>query len=115
MAKMLDFNSFNQPTLPVVFNDGKRTTINVTVPSERLIEKLDTNRADITAKLKNVKNVKDLKPLYEFTAELMSNNEEGIKFTGAELQDTYNVNYMMLFAFFVAYLEFINEIKSTKN
>ena len=118
MAKLLDFNSFEQPTLPIIMKDESRTQLNVTAPSEALIEKLDANRDEISKRLRNVENAKtfrDLLPMYDFAAELISNNKEGIEMNGTDLRYKYNVNYLMLFAFFVAYMEFINEIKLSKN
>lgn len=115
MAKILDFNSFEQPTLPIVMKDEKKTTFTVTAPSEELIEKLDANRVEITEKLKNAKDLNSLNALYEFAAELISCNEEHVEITGEELKTTYKVNYMMLFAFYVAYMQFVNEIKNAKN
>lgn len=115
MAKLLDFNLFEQPTLPVVLRDAKRTRINITAPSEGLIEKLEANKADIIKVCKSGSTGAQLDATYSLVADLMSSNEEGIKLTAEELKTTYGVNYTMIAAFVVAYTNFIDEIKSAKN
>ena len=114
MAKMLDFNKFDQPTLPLVMRDDAKTKLTVVAPSEELIERLEANIDGIKLACAS-KNSESLVACYDLTAELISCNEEGIKMTGKELKEVYKVNYMMLFAFLVSYLEFVNEIKSAKN
>lgn len=114
MAKMLDFNKFEQPTLPMVMRDDAKTHVTVIVPSEELIEKLEANKDEIAKACKS-DNKDSLASCYDLAAELISCNEEGITVTGKELKEHYGVNYLMLFGFFVAYLEFVNEIKSAKN
>ena len=41
MAKTLDFNKIKRPTLQLVMPDEERTVINVSTPTEGLIEELD--------------------------------------------------------------------------
>ncbi len=114
MAKILDFNAMEQPTIEVVLRDEARTKITVTAPTLALIEKLQANK-DIIKAACNAKDSKALNEAYDLAAEFMSCNLEGIKLTGKELQTKYGVSYVLLFAFIVNYMEFIDEIKNAKN
>ena len=114
MAKILDFNAMEQPTLEVVLRDEARTKITVTAPTLALIEKLQANK-DIIKAVCSTKDEKALKEAYSLAAELMSCNQEGINLTGEELRTKYDVSYVLLFAFLVNYMEFIDEIKNAKN
>lgn len=114
MARTIDFNKLEQPTLKLIMSDEKRTELNVTAPSEELIERLEANLDAIKDACKPGKDG-SLSKAYELAAEFISCNQEGIKMTGDELRDVYKVNYIMLTAFLVNYLEFIDEIKNAKN
>ena len=114
MARTLDFNTLAQPTLEMVMRDEKKTHINVTAPSYELLEKLEANMTSITDACKK-KDIKSLQVGYDLAAELVSCNMEGIKVTGQELREKYGVDYTLLFAFLIAYMDFINDIKQAKN
>jgi hypothetical protein len=114
MAKTLDFNKIEQPTLVVVMRDEAQTKLSITAPSEALIEKLEANLGDIKEACSG-KNREALDTAFDLAADFMSCNKEEIQLTGEELRGKYNVSYTMLLAFFVAYLEFIDEIKNAKN
>lgn len=114
MAKMLDFNKFDQPTLPLIMRDDAKTHVTVVAPSEELIEKLEANKDEIVKACGN-KDAGSLAQCYDLAAELISCNEEGLAMTGKELKEVYKVNYLMLYAFLASYLEFVNDIKSAKN
>ena len=114
MAKKLDFNAIAQPTLELVMRDTNKTHITVTTPSVELVEKLEANLDDITAAC-NKKDANSMTVCYDLAAEFISNNQEGITITGQELREVYGVDYTLLFAFFIAYQDLINEIKSAKN
>lgn len=114
MAKVLDFNSFTQPTLPVVLCDGEKKRLNITAPSTDLIEKLAANK-DTIAKALSSKDTSVFSAIYNLAAELMSHNDEGFTVTDDELKTKYGVTYVMLFAFFNAYSAFVDEIKNAKN
>ena len=114
MAKCLDFNSIQQPVWEVTLRDDARTTFRITLPTERLIERLNTYLPE----LKSVANTNDgssARVVYELAAELISCNLDGIKVTAEELRDKYRMAYSDMFVFFPAYKEFINEIESAKN
>lgn len=115
MARELNFNNFEQPCIKVTFRDEAKTTIHVTAPSQELVEKLEANRNEITARLKANTGWKSLQPLYEFAAELMSENEEWLEITAEDLKRKYKFHYMMLFAFYIEYMGFVNDLKSAKN
>lgn len=114
MAKILDFNSFVQPTFPIVFADEERTTVNVTAPDVQLIDRLEANLDALRELAKNT-NAETVKACYDLAAELIGCNKEGLTFTGDELRGEYRVSLVMLIAFFSGYLEFIEGIKEAKN
>lgn len=114
MARIIDFNKLEQPTLPLIMRDEKHTELNVVAPTEELIEKLEANY-DIIQEACKPGKAGSLDKAYELAAEFISCNLEGIKVTGDELRNVYKVNYLMLTVFMVNYLEFIDEIKNAKN
>lgn len=114
MAKMLDFNAFVQPTLPLTFADAARTVVNVTVPSEKLVEKLAANLGELQELAKHA-NKETVAACYGLAADLISCNLEDVAVTADDLRNKYGVGLLMLVAFFNAYIDFIGEIKSAKN
>lgn len=114
MARTIDFNKLEQPTLKLIMRDEKRTELNVTAPAEELIERLEANLDAIKDACKPGK-AGSLDKAYELAADFISCNQEGLKITGDELRNVYKVNYIMLTAFLINYLEFIDEIKNAKN
>lgn len=114
MAKVIDFNAIEQPTIEVVLRDAARTKLTVTAPDLALIEKLTANK-EIIKEACNGKDEKALAEAYNIAADFMNCNKEGIKLTGDELRTKYGVSYSLLFVFLVNYLEFIDEIKNAKN
>lgn len=114
MARVLDFNKFEQPTLPLVMKDAAQTKFNVTAPSVELIQKLEANRDDLEKALKNG-DENSIAKAWDLAADLISCNEEGRHVTAEDLQEKYGMNYVMLFAFFHVYQELVNEIESAKN
>lgn len=114
MAKSFDFNSFDQASLPVTFGDNDCTTINVTTPPEHLIEKLLANAAVID-KLKNGNDSEIVAKSFQFGAEILSHNKEGLRINATDLKEKYRVGVLGLVAFFSAYTDFIAEITNAKN
>ena len=112
MAKSFDFNSFNRPALEVRLN--RDTVLNVTTPPERMIEQLMAN-ADAIGRLKGSNDIELIRSCFEFAADIISNNLEGVTVTAEELRDKYKVDGVGLLAFFNAYVEFISEITNAKN
>lgn len=114
MAKGLNFRSFAQPTLPITMNDAQETLFTLTAPTVELVERLEANQENIVAILRQGDR-ESLDELWNFAADLISCNREHRSVTAGELKGRYGMTYEMLFAFIVAYGEFINEIKSVKN
>lgn len=114
MAKGLNFRSFAQPTLPITMNDACGTLITVTAPTVELAERLEANQDAIVAVFSKGDR-ESLDELWSFAADLISCNREHRTVTAADLKGTYGMSYEMLFAFFVAYGDFIAEIENAKN
>jgi hypothetical protein len=114
MAKGLNFRNFNQPTLPIQMNDAKETLFTCVAPTVELVERLEANQDAIIAVFKKGDR-ECLEELWKLTADLISCNREHRSVTAEELKGKYCMNYQMLFAFLVAYREFIDEIESAKN
>lgn len=114
MAKGLNFRNFAQPTLPINMNDAEETLFTITAPTVELVERLEANQDEIVATF-NSGNKESLDEIWNLTADLISCNREGRKVTAEDLKGKYGMSYQMLFAFLVAYGEFVDEIKSAKN
>lgn len=114
MARSLNFRSFEQPTLPICMNDAEGTMITVTAPSVELVERLEANQHTILAAFRGSEQ-EAIEELWNFAASLISCNREGVQVTAADLKGRYALSYQMLFAFYTAYGEFIDEIKAAKN
>ena len=114
MAKMLDFNSFVQPELPITFADANKTIVHVTAPSVDLIDQLEANLDALRELAKNT-NKETVAACYDLAAKLISCNTECLTITGADLRGKYGVSIVMLIAFYSGYLEFIEDIKNAKN
>lgn len=112
MAKILDFNALERPTLEITMKDDDRTKIRVTTPTERLYERLLV----ASAELAHVKDAAAIRATYDLAAELISCNLDGLTVTADELKDKYRLTWDTdLIVFFSAYLDFIHEIKNAKN
>ena len=112
--QMLDFNALQTPTLPIKLRDEDQTVVEVTFPEVDLIDRLMA----MVPELERVTETKDgatIRAVYGLMAELMNNNEDGLKFTAEELRDRYNVNLLHVFQFVAAYMEFIGEAQNAKN
>lgn len=110
--KSFDFNALTQPTLETKLGD---LVLHITTPAERLIEQLAASADDLTALAENGKAVEQARVSYQFIAEIMSCNTEGITITADDLRDKYKVGTYALTAFVVCYMDFINEIHNAKN
>jgi hypothetical protein len=114
MAKMLDFNALQHPTLPVMLKDENRTVVHIAPPTVKLLERLQAAVPD----LKEVAQQKDpgsVQALYALIADLISCNDDGYVFTGEQLECEYNMSLYDLVAFIRAYFDFIQEINDAKN
>lgn len=119
MAKTLDFNKLNRPTLPMVMCDAEKTAIKVTTPVEALIEELEATLPE----LQSVMDGKDQEAVdlcYDLAARLISCNTTGLKVTADDLRGKFwpkdrIMNQLYLVTFYEAYLDFIHEINNAKN
>jgi hypothetical protein len=114
MAKTLDFNTILPPTLPLVMRDDRRTEVIVTLPTEGLVEELQTLGPHMTEMLQS--NESEAIPvIYDLAARLISCNKAGLQVTAEELRDKYRLNLEALVVFYSVYLDFIGEINNAKN
>lgn len=115
MAKILDFNALERPTLELTMKDQARTRIRVTTPTERLYERLLAASTELPSIREN-KDASAIRATYDLAAELISCNLDGLTVTAEQLRDEYKLTWDTdLIVFFSAYLDFIHEIKNAKN
>ena len=115
MAKSLDFNSLQRPTLELTMPDKDKTKIKLVCPSEALIEKLEALGPELT-EIMQKKDASTLRALYDFAAELISCNDADIQVTAEDLRNKYRLGLDAMIIFFSAYNDFIDEeIKNAKN
>lgn len=112
--RTLDLNALDQPVLELTLLDDKKTTIHITVPELALIEEMYAISPELTA-LKNSQDAKSIQKLYDFTAKVLSNNEECLQITAEDLRDKYRVRFAHLIFIFRDYLDFIKSIEEVKN
>lgn len=114
MAKTLDFNSLQRPTLELVMKDEKKTKLHLICPKESLIERLEAGLKELNEVLKK-KDGSSIRACFTLAAELFSENDDGVTITAEALRDDYHLGIEDLVIFFSVYTDFINEIKSAKN
>lgn len=114
MTKKLDFNALEQPTLELTMKDENRTTINVEIPNEALIERLQAAAPGLKKACQS-QDANLIRKTYELIADLISCNEQGLQVSAVDLRDKYRLKLEDLIAFCSIYLEFIAEIKNAKN
>lgn len=115
MAKVLDLNSVEQrPTLELTLQDKDRTTLLVTIPTEGLVNELESMGPELTTVL--AKGDKEgVDQAFDLAARLISCNRNGKTITPDELRTVYNMSFESLIVFMSAYLDFIEEITHLKN
>ena len=114
MAKNLDFNTVQRPTLLLTMLDDEHTQIRVSTPNEALVTEL----AEVAPKLEALveTNGKDaIDAIYDLAARLISCNRDRLAVTGEELRIKYQLDLESMIVFFDVYVEFINEITNAKN
>lgn len=114
MAKILDFNSLTRPTLELIMKDEERTKLRLVCPTESLVERLETGMGELKSVL-GKKNAESIQAAFSLAADLISCNDAYVSVTAEDLRDRYRFGVEDMVAFFLAYMEFINEIKSAKN
>ena len=111
----LDFRALQQPSMECILPDDDNTVIHVTVPRQGDVRRLEAMRSELSAMRSRKPDAAMEQKVYDFIAELMSRNEEGIRISGKDLKVRYRLTLMHLLAFEQAYQKFIREIKSAKN
>lgn len=114
MAKTLDFNSIEPRVLELIMRDDNRTRINVSTPTEALVEELQMLAPKLNALIAD-KDKANIADIYDLAARLINCNRSDIRVTAEELRDKYRMNLEALLIFFGAYMDFINEITHEKN
>lgn len=114
MAKNLDFNSVQRPTLVLTMKDAEKTKIRVSTPTENLVEKLQTVSKELSEVLTNGDGA-SIRATFDLAAQLISCNRDGIRVTAEQLRDEFNLDLEDLVIFFSAYIDFVEEINRAKN
>lgn len=114
MAIKLDLNALEQPTMELTLMDDDHTTLRLVCPDVKLIERLISAAPALTA-VKDSSDVAVIKKTYELFADVLSNNEDGLRITAEELRDKYRVRFVHLVLIATRYLDFIREIQEAKN
>lgn len=96
---MLDFSVQNKPFMTVKLQDERQ--VFVVPPKKRQLDALVNAQENAT-----------IDTLYEMAAELLSNNKQGWMFSMEDLSD-WDTNDIQ--AFFRAYMEFIQQMRSNPN
>lgn len=116
MAKTLNFNTLKRPTLPLVMRDDAQTLIKVSTPTEALVEELQAVAPELEKRLGATEADADsIQAIYDLAARLMSCNIDGLLVTVDDLRHKYKLGLEELVFFYVAYVDFLNEIKNAKN
>lgn len=115
MSRTLDFNAIERPTLNVTMRDEARTVIRVSVPTEIFVEQIEALKPAID-KIKEGNNTQELfNQMFIFFAKILSHNEDKLEITAEDLRGKYQLTLTDLFAFYGAYMAFIDDIKTAKN
>lgn len=114
MAKVLDFNALQRPTLELVMPDENKTKLRLVCPTERLIERLEAGMKELTDVMKK-KDGGAIAACFELAADLINCNDDGVVVNAQELRDKYHLGIESLVVFYSTYVDFIDEIKNAKN
>lgn len=110
--RTFDFNAIEQPQLAITLRCGM--ILHLELPTVSHIERLQAE----VPKLRETISDGDLGRInkyYEILADLMSCNAEGMRFTADALEQEYRITMCDMVAFYAAYMQFIDEVKSAKN
>lgn len=124
MAKILDLNNFELPTMELIFPGPDRTVLHVTAPTEALINEMKSWAETDLGKL-SAGNPESVDLSWDLVARLLSCNLENICFTAAELRakiaemeicKKHKVDPLfVLIKISKTYMDFIHEIENEKN
>jgi hypothetical protein len=113
MAKPLNFNNVKKQYLSVTLADEKNTTLLIGTPNKRLMDDLTILQSSLDALEEDSSNVESFDELYTACAKIMSRNKAGVVITKEKLEDIFDFEDVMIF--FNAYMDFIDEVASSKN
>ncbi len=114
MSKILDLNVVERPVLTLVMQDEARTRIDISTPTESLVEELNQIAPQLNKVLQDPSGM-DKRAPYDLAARLINCNRSFITVTAEELRDKYHMNLESLLLFYGAYVDFIDEIINSKN
>lgn len=114
MARVLDLNTTERPTLELTLQDKERTTVLVSTPTEALVQELNQLAPEMTKVLQSG-SAESMAAMYDLAAKLISCNRNGIQITAEELRSKYRMGLESALIFFSAYMDFIEEITKAKN
>lgn len=124
MAKILDLNNFELPTMELILPGAERTTLHVTAPTEALINEMKSWAKTDLGKL-SAGDAESVDLSWDLVARLLSCNLEGVEFTAEGLRakiaetdicKTHGVDPLFVLLRIVkTYMEFIQEIENEKN
>ena len=114
MAKILDFNALQQPTLVLQMVDDDRTILHVSAPTVDLVDELTNNAAALETALRS-NNPDTSKAVYSLAARLINCNLDGIEVTPEDLAVKFRLSLTGLKLFFETYVDFLNEVTNSKN
>lgn len=112
MKKILDLN-MDQPVLAVTLPDEARTSIEIELPDEALINDLQ-NMGPELEQLKTGDQT-GVAQCYALVARLMSYNTDGLQITAEDLRGKYNMRLVPMIRFVKAYMDFIDQVNNLKN
>lgn len=114
MAKLLNFNQYRPPVLPLELMDDKRTRLNLSPPTVDLQEELRARQSELR-ELLSQEDAEMVNALYDLAARLINCNRNLKRFTADELRTTYRMDVEDLVLFYRAYADFLLEIENAKN
>lgn len=114
MSKVLDFNSYRRPTLILSMKDEHKTKLHVVGPTVELVDELRANLGELQKALSG-QDALASRTVYELAAKLMACNMDGVELTAEDLATKYEMNLEDMATFFVAYVDFLEDIKKAKN
>lgn len=113
MSKTLNFNKLKKQYLTVELADEEKTVLLIGMPAKAIMDDLFTLKENLDAISDGENDTEVTDDLYLACAKVMSRNKGGIKITKEKLSDLFDFEDIMIF--FNAYMEFIEEITSSKN
>ena len=114
MAKTLDFNTVQRPTLLLTMLYDDKTQIRVSTPNEALVSELAKVAPELES-LVETNGKEAIEAIYDLAAHLISCNRDHLTVTAEDLRNKYRLDLESMIVFFDVYVDFINEITNAKN